>query len=131
MDWLNILDQVFDVCLIPLLGIATTVLITLIKQKITEGKVKADSEITVKYLGLLEQTVVDCITATNQTYVNALKDKNAFDEAAQKEALARTAAAVKAILSEEAKKYITNFVGDIDAFIQEKIEANIETVKNN
>lgn len=131
MDWLNILDQVFDVCLIPLLGIATTVLITLIKQKIAEGKVKADSEITVKYLGLLEQTVVDCITATNQTYVNALKDKNAFDEAAQKEALARTAAAVKAILSEEAKKYITNFVGDIDAFIQEKIEANIETVKNN
>ena len=131
MDWLNILDQVFDVCLIPLLGIATTVLITLIKQKIAEGKVKADSEITVKYLGLLEQTVVDCIIATNQTYVNALKDKNAFDEAAQKEALARTAAAVKAILSEEAKKYITNFVGDIDAFIQEKIEANIETVKNN
>ena len=25
MDWLNILDQIFDVCLIPLLGLATTV----------------------------------------------------------------------------------------------------------
>jgi hypothetical protein len=131
MDWLSILDQVFDVCLIPLLGIATSVVIMLIKQKIAESKAKSDSEITVKYLGLLEQTVIDCINATNQTYVNALKDKNAFDAEAQKEALARTTAAVKDILSEDAKTYITHFIGDLDIFIQEKIEANIKTVKNN
>lgn len=131
MDWLSILDQVFDVCLIPLLGIATSVVIMLIKQKIAESKAKSDSEITVKYLSLLEQTVIDCINATNQTYVNALKDKNAFDAEAQKEALARTTAAVKDILSEDAKTYITHFIDDLDVFIQEKIEANIKTVKNN
>lgn len=129
MGWLGILQQIFEVCLVPLLGILTAALVTFIKKKIAEGKAKTDSEITAKYLDLLEQTVVDCIVATNQTYVDALKDKNAFDAEAQKEALKRTTQAVVSILSEDAKTYIGNFVGDFDTFLQEKIEANISTVK--
>lgn len=129
MDWLKILDQVFDVCFIPLLGLATTVLIFFVKQKIAESKEKTNSAMADKYLGLLEMTIIDCIKATNQTYVNALKDKNAFDADAQKEALARTTDAVLAILSEEAKTYLSHFVDDLDVLIQEKIEANIEKQK--
>lgn len=128
MDWINILDQVFDVCLIPLLGIITAALIQFIKQKMAESKAKSDNEIAVKYLSLLEQTVIDCIRATNQTYVNALKDQNAFDAEAQKNALDLTTQAVLNILSADAKKYITNFVGDLDVFVKEKIEANIGKV---
>lgn len=129
MDWLNILNQVFEVCLVPLLGLATTALIFFVKQKMAEGKAKTNSEIADKYMSMFEATVIDCIKATNQTYVNALKDKNAFDSAAQKEALKLTKDAVIAILSEDAKQYLAHFVGDLDAMIQEKIEANIETVK--
>lgn len=129
MDWLNILDQVFDVCLIPLLGLATSVLIMFVQQKIAESKEKTNSELADKYLGLLEATIVDCIKATNQTYVNALKGKNTFDAVAQKEALALTTDAVMAILSAEAKEYLSHFVGDLDKFIQEKIEANIKSVQ--
>ena len=129
MDWLNILDQVFDVCLIPLLGLATTALIFFVKQKIAESKAKTDSEMAIKYLDLLETTIVDCIKATNQTYVNALKDKNAFDGEAQKQALKLTIDAVLKILSDDAKEYLTHLVGDLDEIIKEKIEANIEEVK--
>ena len=129
MDWLNILDQVFDVCLIPLLGLATTALIFFVKQKIAESKAKTDSEMADKYLDLLETTIVDCIKATNQTYVNALKDKNAFDGEAQKKALKLTMDAVLKILSDDAKEYLTHLVGDLDEIIKEKIEANIEEVK--
>ena len=129
MDWLNILNQIFDVCLIPLLGLATSALIVFVKQKITEGKTKLNNEMATKYLDLLEVTVIDCIRATNQTYVNALKDKNAFDAEAQKEALALTTAAVQTILSEEAKNCLNLFVGDIEVLIRAKIEANIDLVK--
>lgn len=129
MDWLNILDQVFDACLVPLLGLATSVLIVWVKAKIAEGQEKTNSDLADKYLGLLEQTVIDCIRATNQTYVNALKDKNAFDAEAQKQALAQTTEAVTAILSAEAKNYLAHFVGDLDVLIKEKIEANIEDLK--
>ena len=129
MDWLNILQQIFDVCLIPLLGVATSALIVFIKEKIAESKARSDSEIAIKYLNLLEQTVADCINATNQTYVNALKEQGAFDATAQKQALDRTAQAVINILSDDAKKYITNFVGDLETYIKEKIEANIAKTK--
>ena len=129
MDWLNILNQIFDVCLIPLLGLATSALIVFVKQKITEGKTRLNNEMATRYLDLLEVTVIDCIRATNQTYVNALKDKNAFDAEAQKEALALTTAAVQTILSEEAKNCLNLFVGDIEVLIKEKIEANIDLVK--
>ena len=129
MDWLGILNQVFEVCLVPLLGLATTVLVFFVKQKMAESKAKTSSEMAEKYMSMFEATVIDCIKATNQTYVNALKDKNAFDADAQKEALKLTTEAVTAILSDDAKQYLTHFVGDLDAMIQEKIEANIEEVK--
>lgn len=129
MDWLHILEEVFDVCLIPLLGIATAALIAFIREKMAEGRDQVKTDLATKYLYMLEATVIDCIKATNQTYVNALKDKNAFDAEAQKHALMLTKEAVLTILSADAKNYLNNFVGDLDVLIQEKIEANIESSK--
>lgn len=129
MDWLHILEEVFDVCLIPLLGIATAALIAFIREKMAEGRDMVKTDLATKYLYMLEATVVDCIKATNQTYVNALKDQNAFDAEAQKYALSLTKDAVLKILSADAKNYLNNFVGDLDVLIQEKIEANIESSK--
>lgn len=129
MDWLHILEEIFDVCLIPLLGIATAALIAFVREKMAEGRDMVKTDLAAKYLYMLEATVVDCIKATNQTYVNALKDQNAFDAEAQKHALSLTKDAVLKILSADAKNYLNNFVGDLDVLIQEKIEANIESSK--
>lgn len=130
MDWLNILDQIFDVCLIPLLGFATAALISFVKEKMAQGRERTDSDLADKYLSLLEVTIIDCIKATNQTYVEALKDKNAFTVEAQKEALEKTTSAVLAILSDDAKEYLSHFTSDLTILVREKIEANIENVKN-
>lgn len=129
MDWLNILNQIFDVCVVPLLGLATAALVKFIKAKIDETAAKTDSALADKYLSMLETTVIDCIRATNQTYVNSLKDKNAFDAQAQKEALSRTTEAIYTILSEDTKECLRGFVGDLDTLVKEKIEANIDVVK--
>lgn len=129
MDWSILLNQIFEVCLIPLLAFATSALIDFIKAKIEETKVLTDNEITIKYLDLLENTIEDCLEATNQTYVNALKEQNAFDLEAQKIALEKTKEAVLSILSEEAIIYLTNFVGDLDKLIEDKIEAKIARSK--
>lgn len=129
MNWLNILNQIFEICIVPLLGLATTALIVFVKAKISQGKASTNSEIAIKYLTVLEQTVVDCIKATNQTYVNVLKDKNAFDAEAQKTALMHTASAVSQVLSDDAKTHLTDLFGDLETLIVEKIEANIENAK--
>lgn len=129
MDWMSILDQVFDLCIVPLLGLATTMFVAFIKQKITESRERVESDLVSKYLGMLEMTIVDCVKATNQTYVNALKDKNAFDAEAQKHAFELTKNAVIQILSDDAKIYLAHALGDLDAIIDEKIEATIKDVK--
>jgi hypothetical protein len=129
MDWMSILDQVFDLCIVPLLGLATTVLVAFVKQKMAESRERIDNDLVNKYLGMLEMTIVDCVKATNQTYVDALKDKNVFDAEAQKHAFELTKNAVIKILSDDAKIYLSHALGDLDAIIDEKIEATIKDVK--
>ena len=129
MDWSNIINQLFEVCLIPMLGMLTACAVKFIKAKMEEARSKTDSELADKYLSMLETTVIDCIKATNQTYVNALKEKDAFDADAQKEALSRTTEAVFTVLSDGAKECLRGAVGDLDTLVKEKIEANIDAVK--
>ena len=61
----------------------------------------------------MNKTVTNCVIATNQTYVDALKDKNAFTAEAQKEALQKTYTAIMNILSADAITYLTNATGDL------------------
>jgi hypothetical protein len=83
---LNLLQDILEVCIIPLLGVLTAYLVTFIKSKSEELRNKTDNEITDKYIQMLSQTITDCVIATNQIYVEALKKDNAFTKDAQKEA---------------------------------------------
>ena len=78
---------------------------------------------------MLGDTIEKCVIATNQTYVNSLKEQNAFDIEAQKNAFKMTADAVMSILSEEAICYISCFVEDIEKYIEQCIEAAVNKNK--
>lgn len=129
MDYMALLQQVFQVCIIPLLGILTTFLVTFIKKKIGEIQEKSDNEVFNKYMEMLKDTVVECVIATNQTYVDALKDKDAFDEAAQQEAFKRTYNAVLEILGKDITDYLNNSMGDLNTYIIKLIEAQVNKNK--
>lgn len=123
MDWMNLLQQIFEVCIIPLLGILTTYFIVFIKNKSNELKEVTDNELYRKYIDLLQDTIVRCVVATNQTYVENLKNKNAFDKEAQEEAFKMTYEAVMVILTDDAKEYLNNAVGDLQLYVTKLIEA--------
>lgn len=123
MDWMNLLQQIFEVCIIPLLGILTTYFIVFIKNKSNELKEVTDNELYRKYIDLLQDTIVRCVIATNQTYVENLKNKNAFDKEAQEEAFKMTYDAVMVILTDDAKEYLNNAVGDLQLYVTKLIEA--------
>lgn len=125
MDWTEILNQIFKACIIPLLGILTGYLAQFIKTKMEEVATNIKNEKMRKYANMLAQTISDCVIATNQTYTNILKDQDAFDAEAQKEAFKRPYEAVKALLTDEAKKYLEMMYGDLDTYIVEKIEAEV------
>lgn len=129
MDWLNILQQIFELCIIPLLAIITRSLVIYISTKKDELKSKTDNELAKKYLDLLNDTIANCVIATNQTYVEALKKGNAFTADAQKAAFEKTYQAVIATLSDEAQKYLPEVVGDLQTYITQKIEASVNQNK--
>lgn len=129
MNWTELLTQTFELCIVPLLGILTSFLVMLIKSKIKEIQNKIEGDLDDKYLTMLSDTITACVLATNQTYVDNLKDKNLFDARAQKEALNRTYKAVISILSKDATKYLTEAYGDLQKFIMEKIEAEVQVNK--
>lgn len=129
MNWLIILQEIFEVCIVPLLGILTTYFVKWVKVKTEEIQAKENNELYDKYIEMLSNTITSCVIATNQTYVNALKEKNAFTAEAQQEAFNRTKDAVLSILSEDAMNYLNTAVGDLNAYIEKKIEEEVLTAK--
>ena len=129
MDWLSILQQIFELCIIPLLGIVTKFVIEYIAQKKEQIKTQTDNELAQKYLDILNDTIAKCITATNQTYVESLKEQNAFNADAQKEAFNKTYNAVIETLGDEANKYLPMVIGDLQTYITERIEASVKESK--
>ena len=129
MEWLPLLYQILEICVIPLLGILTTYIVKYIKVKSAEIQVKVDNDTADKYIAMLSDTITACVIATNQTYVEALKKNNAFTAEAQKEAFKLTYDAVMAVLTEEAEKCLSEIYGDLAAYITTKIEAEVNLSK--
>ena len=129
MEWLELLYQILEVCIIPLLGVLTAYFVKFIKIKSQEIQSKVDSDLGDKYIEMLSDTISACVIATNQTYVEALKKENAFTAEAQKEAFELTYNAVMSVLNDEAKKYLAEMYGDLTTYITNKIEAEVNLSK--
>lgn len=123
------ITQILEIVLIPILGILTKYVIDFLTAKSNELENKIENETADKYLKMITDTVVNCVIATNQTYVDSLKKQNAFTEEAQKEAFNRTMNAVLAILSQDAKDYIVEMTGDLKTYLTQLIEVNVNNKK--
>ena len=129
MELLPLLYQILEVCVIPLLGILTAYIVKFINAKSTEIQNKIDDDTADKYIAMLADTISACVIATNQTYVETLKKQNAFTAEAQKEAFNLTFNAIMAVLTDDAKSYLTEIYGDLTAYITNKIEAEVNMNK--
>ena len=129
MDFQTLIPIIFQVCLIPFLAILTKYLVAWIQVKTKELTDTKDNEMFTKYMTLLSDTVINCVVTTNQTYVNTLKEQGKFDAEAQKEAFNKTYEAVMRILTDDAKKYLSEMLGDLDLYINTMIESQVNFQK--
>lgn len=128
-DWLNIVNTAFEIIIFPALSAAAIYFITWINAKKQELLKKTKNETTAKYIEMLDKTITDCVIATSQTYVDALKKEGAFDEAAQKKAFQQTFDAVMSVLTDEAQVYLNEAFKDLGAYITNRIEATVKATK--
>lgn len=129
MEWLELLTDIFEVCIIPLLGVLTAYVVKYIQVKSNEITAKSENELIDKYTKMLADTITACVKATNQTYVDALKKQDKFDMEAQKNAFDMTLNSVLDILNADAKEYLSEAFGDLNTYITQQIEASVNVNK--
>lgn len=130
MNIQEIVTTLFEVAIIPILIILTRYFVTWISTKVEELKTKTDNELFQKYISLLGQTVIQCVTTTQQTYVDSLKQQGKFDAEAQKKAFEDTYKAVLELLPNEAWNYLDNICLDLKEYIKTMIESEVYFNKN-
>ena len=129
MDWNAFSQTVLEMILIPLLIAGTGFLIAFLNAKKKELLAKTDNETFKKYIEMLDKTIVECVLATNQTYVESLKTNGAFTLEAQQKAFQQTYEAVMAILTDDAKEYLNEAIKDLNTYITNKIESQVVVAK--
>ena len=129
MEVMELLAQIFEVCIIPLLGVLASFAVKWFNAKSAEIAENCENETQKKYVNMLNDTITDCVIATTQTYVDSLKKQGAFDAKAQKTAFKMTYEAVIKLLTDEATEYLNEAVGDLNLYITQKIEAEVNLNK--
>ena len=119
---------ILEYCIAPFLALITGFLVTWINAKRKEVLAKTNNEIAQKYINIAADVINSCVITTTETYVKSLKNQNLFDANAQKTAIDLTKEAVMTTLSNETKTCLTSLYGDLDKYIQAKIE---EAIKSN
>ena len=126
---LEILYQIFELCIVPLLAVLTGYLVQWIRAKTAEATEKNQKDVFDKYIAMLGETIAKCVSATNQTYVDALKKAGSFDAEAQKHAFDMTLTAVMSVLGKDAIEYLTAIYGDLTGYLTTLIEAEVKSQK--
>lgn len=126
---LELLFQIFELCIVPLLAVLTGYLVQWIRVKTAEATEKNQKDVFDKYITMLGETITKCVSATNQTYVDALKKAGSFDVEAQKHALDMTLTAVMSVLGKDAIEYLTAIYGDLTGYLTTLIEAEVKAQK--
>ena len=85
-------------------------------------KEKEQKDLLISVINRASDIVEKAVIKTNQTYVDALKNSESFDEISQKEAFKKTFNAVKELLTEETSNAIKEIYGNVDSYISMLIE---------
>lgn len=128
-ETIELLGKIFELCIVPLLGILVPFVVQWIRTKSAALVASADNDLSKKYIAMLTDTVTNAVIAVKQTYVDALKGKNAFTAEAQKEAFTMAYTAVLNNLTDEAKVYLNEAYGDLESYIKVLIEAKVHENK--
>lgn len=120
---INIISVVVTSIVLPLLSIAGVKLVQLINSKINNNK-------AANFLSTATTIIINAVRSVFQTYVEALKKEDKFDEASQKLALLKARDIALNQMTDDVKNYITSTYGDLDTWINTNIEATINILKN-
>ena len=116
--------------LIAILPILTAFIVRLLNLKSNEIKELTKNSKLDKYVDYAADIIKKSVIAVNQTFVEKLKEQNAFTSEKQKEAFELAKKKILSMLNEDAKKALASIYDDLNAFLDAQIEATVNNLKN-
>ena len=129
MDYNELITSIFQIVIIPCLGILTGFFVKWLKTKTQTLVSQTEDERKQKYLWMLEETISSAVIAVNQTYVDSLKQQGKFDTEAQAKAFTMVYNQILLLIGEEGKKYLSEITGDMASYLTMAIEAAVNQNK--
>ena len=90
---------------------------------------KSENDMAQKYLTEAADAISAAVTFTSQTYVDALKKAGTFDKEAQDWALQVAISEAKALLTQQAREFLSEAYGPLDRYLEGLIEAEVRNQK--
>lgn len=119
--------------LVPVLCLLITAggayLVALVKRQTAQLQQQIDDETLNKYMDMAADAVVQAVTYTAQTFVDALKAQGAFTKEKQLEAFQKSKDKVLEILGDTVVGALDALYGDFDAWLTTKIEQVCRDIK--
>lgn len=132
MEFSEVLNYILYVILTIILPVVATYVVNLIKAKITESNIIAETTKNEDISRLIKDAlydVMDAVLYVNQTYTDALKQKGEFNKESQKEAFNKAYEKAIELISQEAKDVIEEVYGSFDEWLKLKIESSVNMAK--
>ena len=110
--------------------VLTAYIVVLIRRVGDNAAANAESVTVKTYITEVTEAIAAAVAATNQTYVDGLKNAGRFDLAAQAEAAQKALDACMASISPAAQSFIEEAYGGIREYLTTRIEAEVRKQKN-
>ena len=124
------LKDIFLAVLTAAVPMLTAYLVVFIRKAGDNAAANAESVKAKTYITEAAEAIAAAVAATNQTYVDSLKNAGKFDWDAQKEAARKALEACLASISPAAQSFIEAAYGDIREYLTTRIEAEVRAQKH-
>lgn len=123
------IQTILTAILVAAVPVITSELVKFLKQQAQAIKGKNKQEWLNKYIDRATKVITDVVTAISQTTVDTLKQQGAFTKEKQQEAFNKAKTEIMELLTQESKEALKEAYGDLDAWIESQIEANVKRNK--
>ena len=126
---LEFLQNIFLAVVTAAVPMLTAYLIVFIRKAGDSAAANTESIKLKTYITEATEAITNAVAATNQTYVDSLKNAGKFDADAQREAAKKALEACLASISPAAQSFIEAAYGDIKEYLATRIEAEVRKQK--
>lgn len=126
---MEILGEVMNILIVPILAAVSTIIVSLIKNAFEEWRRKNEWARLDKYIEEAQKATIEAVQATYQVMVEGVKGTDKWTEEYMKDVFCDAKKRVLAGLTQSARWALAEVYEDVDLWLDTKIHSELEELK--